>query len=85
MDAPTDLDTYPTDEQGHADITAVEPLTLYKVDGRGRLNLAGVVADGTEFYTATQGDGGLIFLAPVKVATTAVKRGTVEDVPIPGI
>lgn len=51
-------------------------LTLYRVDGRGRLNLDGIVSDGVEFYTADKDDDGVITLNPVKVATTAIKRTT---------
>jgi hypothetical protein len=58
---------------------AVEPLTLYRVDGRGRVNLTGVVADGVEFYTATRNGDGTVTLAPVRVATTSVKR-TADEV-----
>lgn len=60
-------------------------LTLYRVDARGRLNLAGVIGKGVEFYTAeleldelTNFETGRIILAPVRVATTSVKR-TTED------
>lgn len=57
----------------------MDELTLYRVDARGRLNLAGVVADGVEYYTATKNDNGTIVLSPVKVATTAVKRAAGAD------
>ncbi len=59
----------------------MEELTLYRVDARGRLNLAGVVADGVEYYTATKdpSGNGTIVLSPVKVATTAVKRAAGAD------
>ena len=57
----------------------IPSLVLYRVDGRGRVNLSDVVADGTEFYTATKNADGTITLAPVRVATTTVKRnGTVD-------
>lgn len=57
-------------------------LVLHRVDGRGRVNLDGIVAPGVEFYTATMqlDDGdetGDIILSPVKIATTAVKRATI--------
>jgi len=67
------------DPTPQAPTPAVTPLTLYRVDGRGRLNLSGVVADGIEFYSATKDPGGTITLVPVRVATTAVKRTTGED------
>lgn len=57
-------------------------LVLHRVDGRGRVNLEGIVAADVEFYTAvrvTDDDGddtGAIVLEPVKIATTAVKRGS---------
>lgn len=57
-------------------------LVLHRVDGRGRINLEGVVQDGVEFYVATEYapgadiTAGSIVLTPVKVATTAVKRTT---------
>lgn len=60
-------------------------LVLHRVDGRGRVNLDGIVEPGVEFYTATRGtaddgtDTGLIVLAPVKIATTAVKRTSTTD------
>lgn len=74
-DAPFD-----TDDQDTKTAPAPTPdlLTLYRVDGRGRVNLSGVVADGTEFYTATRHADGTITLAPVRVATTVIKR-TGED------
>lgn len=56
-------------------------LTLYRVDGRGRLNLDGIVTEGVEFYTATKDDDGIITLGPVKVATTAIKRTTDDSQP----
>jgi hypothetical protein len=55
-------------------------LVLHRVDGRGRVNLDGIVDKDVEFYTAerlTGADGtetGAIVLSPVKIATTAVKR-----------
>lgn len=49
-------------------------LTLYKVDGRGRVNLSGLVPDGVEFYTAEPDTDGTITLSPVKVATTSATR-----------
>lgn len=56
-------------------------LTLYRVDGRGRINLDGVVADGVEFYTAeTSPDGGSIVLTPVKVVSTTTKRTSAPTV-----
>lgn len=57
---------------------AAAPMTLYRVDGRGRVNLSGLVGDGVEFYTATKNDG-LIVLAPVRVATTSVKRTSADE------
>lgn len=51
-------------------------LVLHRVDGRGRVNLDGIVEPGVEFYTAEKEDDGTITLEPVKVATTAVKRGS---------
>lgn len=63
----------------------IPSLTLYRVDGRGRVNLSGVVADGTEFYSATKNPDGTITLAPVRVATTTAKRSTVDDEPIAGL
>jgi len=60
-------------------------LVLHRVDGRGRVNLDGIVAPGVEFYTADKhldADGnatGAIFLSPVKIATTAVKRTSATD------
>jgi len=53
-------------------------LTLYRVDARGRVNLDGIVDKGIEFYTAEKDDDGSIHLDPVKVATTAVKRTSVD-------
>lgn len=55
-------------------------LTLYKVDGRGRVNLSGLVPDGVEFYTAEPDTDGTITLSPVKVATTSATR-TGQDTP----
>lgn len=48
-------------------------LVLRQVDGRGRLNLEGIVTPGAH-YTATPDADGAIVLSPVKVLTTAVKR-----------
>lgn len=72
-----------TDEYNDADAQASPapnnaPMTLYRVDGRGRVNLSGLVGDGVEFYTATKTDG-LILLAPVRVATTSVKRTSADE------
>jgi hypothetical protein len=58
---------------------ALAPMTLFRVDGRGRVNLSGVVADDVEFYSAVKGDGGMIILAPVQIATTSIKRGATGD------
>lgn len=65
-----DAQTALTDE---ADLPPA-PLTLYRVDGRGRVNLDGIVTPGVEFYTASKSTEGLIILAPVRVATTAIPR-----------
>jgi hypothetical protein len=61
-------------------------LALHRVDGRGRVNLEGIVTPGTEFYMAARDDDGNIRLTPVKVVTTVAKRNhddgpAVEDGP----
>lgn len=54
-------------------------LTLYRADGRGRLNLAALITDGTEFYTADKLEDGAIVLTPVTVVSTTIKRTTESD------
>ena len=80
-DQPTEA-TEATEAAEPVDLTrlsASAAITLYRVDGRGRVNLAGVVADGVEFYSAVQRADGTILLVPVLVSTTAVKRNASED------
>lgn len=51
-------------------------LRFYAVDGRGRVNLAGLVEPGAQFYRADKEPNGVITLTPVEIVTTAVKRTT---------
>lgn len=52
-------------------------LKLYAVDGRGRLALGDLIPDGVQHYTATV-DGNRIYLDPVIIQTTIIKRSAAE-------
>lgn len=49
-------------------------MQLYKVDGRDRVCLAGLVDEGTEYFQAQKNDDGTITLSKVDVVTTAARR-----------
>jgi len=75
----TDLDTTPWDNATTNLDQAIQhigeaTLRFYAVDGRGRVNLAGLVEPGAQFYRADKAPNGVITLTPVEIVTTAVKR-----------